>query len=126
MSLKEDDCTWSGALIGKSSCLETTLSWGWESRSHHFHTAALTQRLLRSSCGMKQIKKCCIFRTAFRCCEPQTLVEIVNCSVFSAKKLKKQEFCSKFLQKTGFLSLHPNGGRVLNILVWLVISTRLH
>merc|ERR1719317_1347229 len=32
---------WRGALSGKSSCLETTLSSGCLSRLHHCHTAAL-------------------------------------------------------------------------------------
>ena len=42
----------------------------------------------------------CIFQPAFGCCALQTLLAIVIFTVFSAKKLKKQEICSKFLQKT--------------------------
>ena len=42
---------------------------------------------------------CCIFQPAFGCCPLQTLVEIVIFSVYAAKNLKKQEFCSKIQEK---------------------------
>ena len=42
---------------------------------------------------------CCIFRPAFGCCALQTLVKIVIFSIFSAKKLKKQDICSNFFCK---------------------------
>ena len=52
--------------------------------------------------------KCCIFQPAFGCRALQMLVEIVIFSVFTVKKLKKkQEICSKFLQKTCFLKFAP-------------------
>ena len=45
--------------------------------------------------------------TAFGCCTLQTLVEIVIFSVFNVKMLKKQEICSKILQKTCFFKFEP-------------------
>ena len=58
------------------------------------------------------LDRCCIFRPAFGCCAPQTLVEIVIFSVFSAKKLKKsKKFASNFCKKICFLSLHQNAGQ---------------
>ena len=50
---------------------------------------------------------CCILRPAFGCCALQMLVEIVIFSIFNNKKLKKQEICSKFLQKTRFFKFAP-------------------
>ena len=51
---------------------------------------------------------CCIFRPAFGVRSTQTLVEMVIFSLFAAKKLKKkQEICSKFLQKTVFFKFAP-------------------
>ena len=55
---------------------------------------------------------CCIFRPAFGCCALQTLVEMGIFSIFAAKNHKKQEFCSKFQQKTVFFAFHQNAGRL--------------
>ena len=53
------------------------------------------------------IPYCCIFQPAYGCCALQTLVEIVIFSVFCAKNLKKQEICSKILQKTCLFEFAP-------------------
>ena len=44
--------------------------------------------------GTSAVYICCIFWPEFGCCTPQMLVEVIF-SVFCAKKLKKQEICSK-------------------------------
>ena len=55
---------------------------------------------------------CCIFWPAFGCCPLQTLVETVIFSIFNDKKLKKAKNFRKILQKSCFLSLHQNAGRL--------------
>ena len=60
---------------------------------------------------LQQYHTCCIFRPAFGCCTPQTLVEIVIFSIFCAKNLKKckkrNKFGEKFGKKTGFFQFAP-------------------
>ena len=54
---------------------------------------------------------CCIFRPAFGCCAPKTLVKICNFNVCYGKKLKKsKKFAAKYSKKHVFLSLHQNAG----------------
>ena len=61
-----------------------------------------TLQILRIFSNKVSWDECCIFRPALGCCTLQTLVEIVIFSVFNAKKLKKQEICSKFCKKLFF------------------------
>ena len=48
----------------------------------------------------------------FGCCALQNTGRNRHFQGFNGKKLKKQEICSKNVQKTRFLSLHQNAGRL--------------
>ena len=78
---------------------------------------------------------CCILRPAFGCCALQMLVEIVIFSIFNNKKLKKQEICSKFLQKTRFFKfapkrrstvLLPKNNLAKNVIITMITYTVYH